>query len=252
MTLTCDPRDNHILHALRQVEFELLEPHLELTTMSRAEVLFEAYDKLQYIYFPITATASLLCSLKDGATVEVAMVGSEGVLGVSALMGSDVALTQAIINIPGHCYRISIKSLHGILSRSGGRRAGTLQKLILRYAQTLFIQMAQATACNRRHALEQQLCYWLLSNFDRGRSNSLSMTQESIAYILGVRRESITEVAKRLQEAGIIEYYRGHIKLKSRIKLETAACECYGIMKEELVRLTTDLQVKLTADLQVA
>ncbi len=242
MTITCDPRENHILYALRQAEFELLEPHLELTTMSRAEVLFEAYDKLQYIYFPVTATASLLCCLEDGVSVEVAMVGSEGILGVSALMGRDVALTQAIINIPGYCYRISIKSLQSALSRSGGRRAGTLQKLILRYAQTLFMQMSQATACNRRHALEQQLCYWLLSSFDRGHSNSLSMTQESIAYILGVRRESITEAAKKLQEAGIIEYYRGHIELKSRTKLETAACECYRVMKEESVRLTTDLQ----------
>lgn len=247
MTITCDPRENHILYALRQTEFELLEPHLELTTMSRAEVLFEAYDKLQYIYFPVTATASLLCCLEDGVSVEVAMVGNEGILGVSALMGRDVALTQAIINIPGYCYRISIKSLQSALSRSGGRRAGTLQKLILRYAQTLFMQMSQATACNRRHALEQQLCYWLLSNFDRGHSNSLSMTQESIAYILGVRRESITEAAKKLQEAGIIEYRRGHIELKSRIELETAACECYGVMREESVRLTTDLQVAYSA-----
>jgi len=242
MPITCDSRENHILRTLKQNEYELLQPHLELIATSRAEVLFEAYDKLQYIYFPVTATASLLCCLEDGVSVEVAMVGSEGILGVSALMGREETLTQAIINIPGYCYRISIKSLEGVLSRSGGRRTGTLQKLMLRYAQSLFMQMSQATACNRRHALEQQLCYWLLSSFDRGQSNILSMTQESIGYILGVRRESITEAAKKLQEAGIIEYHRGKIELKNRTELETTACECYGVAKKESIRLISDLQ----------
>lgn len=243
MSITCDPRENQILCALKQAEFEHLAPHLELVTLSRSEVLFEPDDKLQYVYFPVTATASLLCCLADGTSVEVAMVGNEGVLGVSALMGTrNVALTQAIINLTGHGYRISIESLQGTLVRSEGRRAGTLRKLILRYAQTLFVQMSQATACNRRHALEQQLCCWLLLSFDRGRSNSLSMTQESIAYILGVRRESITEVAGKLQQAGMIDYRRGHIELKDRVKLETTACECYGVIKEESMRLTTDFQ----------
>ena len=243
MSITCDPRENQILRALRQAEFEHLAPHLELVTLSRSEVLFEPNDKLQYVYFPVTATASLLCCLEDGTSVEVAMVGNEGVLGVSVLMGTrNVALTQAMINLTGHGYRISIESLQSALARSEGRRAGTLKKLILRYAQTLFVQMSQATACNRRHALEQQLCCWLLLSFDRGRSNSLSMTQESIAYILGVRRESITEAAGKLQQAGIIDYHRGHIELKDRVKLETIACECYGVIKEESMRLATDFQ----------
>lgn len=242
MLITSDPRENHILSALSDSEFELLEPHFELVTMSRGQVLFEVNEKLQYIYFPITAVASSLCCLEDGTTVEVTMVGNEGMLGVSSLMGTNEALTQAIIIMSGHGYRIPIKSLQSALVRSGGRRAGTLQKLILRYAKALFIQMSQATACNRRHDLEQQLCRWLLLSSDRGGLNSLSMTQESIAYILGVRRESVTAATNKLQHAGIIECSRGHIELKDRIKLEATACECYQVIKGESVRLATDFQ----------
>ena len=240
MSITYDPRENHILYALRQAEFEHLAPQLELVTMARSEVLFEANDKLQYIYFPITAVTSLLCCLEDGTSVEVAMVGNEGVLGVSVLMGKSETLTQVIVNKAGHGYRISKNSLQNALVRSGGRRAGTLQKLMLRYAQTLFVQMSQTTACNRRHTLEQQLCCWLLLSSDRGYSNSLSITQELIAYMLGVRRESVTETAGKLQDAGMINYHRGHIELKDRGKLETVACECYGVMKEESDRMITD------------
>ncbi|WP_177186273.1 Crp/Fnr family transcriptional regulator [Nitrosomonas sp. Nm166] len=210
--------------------------------MSRAEVLFEAYEKLQYVYFPVTATASLLCWLEDGTTVEVAMVGNEGILGVSALMGREESFTQVIVSQPGHGYRVSIKSLQKILARSGGRRTGILKKVITRYNQTLLIQMAQATACSRRHLLEQQLCTWLLSCFERGHSNTLIMTQESISYALGVRRESITEAAKKLQDSEIITYRRGYIELKNKTKLEARACECYKILGRELVRLKSDLE----------
>lgn len=240
--ITCDPRDNHILCALTKPEFELLVPHLELTTLSRSEVLFEAYEKLQYIYFPVTATASLLCWLEDGITVEVAMVGKEGILGVSALMGREESFTQVLIRQPGHGYRIAIKSLQKAFARSGGRRTGILQKLISRYNQTLLIQMAQATACSRRHFLEQQLCTWLLACFERGHSNTLMMTQESISYALGVRRESITEAAKKLQDAEIITYRRGCIELKNKTELEARACECNKVFGRELVRLKADLE----------
>lgn len=242
MPITYDPRENHILYALRQSEFERLVPQLELVTMARSEVLFEANDKLQYLYFPTTAVTSLLCCLEDGTSVEVAMVGNEGVLGVSVLMGKNETLTQVIVSKAGYGYRISKNSLQSALVRSGGRRAGMLQKLMLRYAQTLFVQMSQATACNRRHTLEQQLCCWLLLNSDRGYSNSLSITQELIAYMLGVRRESVTEAAGKLQDAGMISYHRGHIELKDRVKLEAVACECYGVMKEESDRMITDFQ----------
>jgi CRP-like cAMP-binding protein len=241
MTITsCDPRDNQILGALKQSEREQLATHLELIALSRSEVLYESNDKLQYTYFPITATVSLVCPLEDGSTVEVAMVGNEGLLGISAVMGRNETLNQAIVNVEGHAYRISVAALRSVLARSGGRRKGTLNMLMLRYAQTLLIQMSQTAACNRRHTIEQQLGCWLLSTFDRANSNSLSITQESIAYVLGVRRESITEVAKRLQEAGTINYCRGHIELKNRKQLENTACECYGVMRNESIRWAID------------
>ncbi len=240
--ITCDPQENHILCALEQTDYKLLAPHLELVTVSRAEVLCEACEVMQYIYFPLTATASLLCCLEDGTTVEVAMVGNEGILGISALMGRNESLTQVIVSKTGDALRISINSLQNILSNNNGAHSRTLQKLILRYTQTLLLQISQATACNRRHLLEQQLSTWLLSNFDRWYADNLPMTQESIAYLMGVRRESITEAAKRLQHAGMIDYRRGYIELKSREKLESNACECYEVIKGELNRLALDSQ----------
>lgn len=239
--ITCDPRDNHILCALTRSDFQLLAPHLESLAFSRSEVLIEAYEKLQYVYFPVTATVSLMCWLEDGATVEVSMIGKEGMLGVSALMGREESFTQAVVLQPGHGYRVSIKSLLKVLIRSGGRRSGVLNRLIARYNQTLFIQMSQAAACSRRHFLEQQFCTWLLSCFDRAHSNTLMMTQESIGIALGVRRESITEAAGKLQDAGLITYRRGCIELKNKAGLEAQACECYKVFKKELILLKADL-----------
>lgn len=240
--ITCNPEDNHILCALTKTELSLLIPHLELTFMSRAEVLIEAYEKLQYVYFPVTATASFVCWMEDGTTVEVAMVGKEGMIGALALMNSGSSFIQVIVLQPGYGYRVSIKSLNKILARGGGRRSGVLNRLIFRYSQTLHIQMVQATACNRRHLLEQQLCTWLLSCFERGHSDTLMMTQESIGLALGVRRESITEIAGKLQNADIIAYRRGCIELKNKIELEARACECHKVLKIELVRLKNDLE----------
>jgi CRP-like cAMP-binding protein len=149
-------------------------------------------------------------------------------------------MTQAIVNLEGSAYRISLKPFRNALARSGGRRAGMLQVIMLRYAQMLFIQMSQITACNRRHTIEQQLSCWLLSRFDRANSNSLPLTQESIAYLLGVRRESIAQAAKRLQEAGIINYRRGHIDLVNREQMEKTACECYKVIKNASTSLEND------------
>lgn len=234
-------QENSILGALTAAELDSLAPHLELVTLLHSEVLFEDNDMLQYVYFPVTATVSLLCCLEDGSCVEVAMVGNEGIIGISVVLGNNAkTLTQAITKIEGQAYRISVRELKNILARSGGRRAGTLKKLLLRYAQTLLVQISQATACNRRHALEQQLCTWLLSCFDRSNSSNLSITQELIAYILGVRRESITVIAKKLQEEGMINYSRGQIQLKCREKLEIHACECYSIVKNESDRWVID------------
>lgn len=241
MPVLCDPQQNYILRALSTHEFERIAPDLELVSMSRAEVLYEVNEKLQYVYFPTTATASLLCGLEDGTSVEVALVGNEGMLGVSVFMGGDTALTQATVHTPGYGYRIRVKALREALARSGGRRASTLQQLLLRYTQTLIVQMAQTTACNRRHSVEQQLCRWLLLNFDRVHSSSLAMTQELISSMLGVRRESITEAARKLQQAGILSYRRGHIEVTNRAELETHVCECYAILKKESERLLTDL-----------
>ncbi len=241
MSVHCDPLLNYILRALSPAEFEHIAPSLELVSMSSAEVLYEVNEKLQYAYFPITATASLLCGLEDGTSVEVAVVGNDGMLGVSVFMGGDAALTQATIHSAGYLYRIPARLLQETLARSGGRRSGMLQHLLLRYAQTLIVQMAQTTACNRRHTVEQQLCRWLLLNFDRVHSSSLAMTQELISNMLGVRRESITEAARKLQLAGILSYRRGHIEVTDRAGLEAHVCECYSILKKESERLATDL-----------
>ncbi len=241
LTITAtDYKENSILGALTAAEIESLVPHLELVTLLHSEVVFEDNDKLRYAYFPVSSTVSLLCCLEDGSCVEVAMVGKEGILGISVVMGNDKTLTQAITKIEGQAYRISIRALQNAMVRSEGRRTGTLKKLLLRYAQTLFVQISQATACNRRHALEQQLCTWLLSCFDRCDSSNLSITHELIAYILGVRRESITVIAKKLQQDGMIEYSRGQIELKDRGKLEVNACECYSIVKNESSRWIID------------
>jgi len=180
--------------------------------------------------------------LQDGSTVEVAMVGNEGLLGVTALMGRNESPMQAIVIQAGHAYRVSMVSLQTVLARSGGRRSGTLQKIILRYAQTLFVQMSQNTACYRRHSIEQQLASWLLFSLDRAGTNTLSITQESISYCLGVRRESVTEAAKKLQESGVIQYRRGQIELTNRAAMEIKACECYKVIKRESNILSTDLQ----------
>ncbi len=236
-----NPHENHILRALSESEFELLAPHLELINLPRGEVLFDACEKLNYIYFPITSIASLLCSLEDGTSVEVGTIGNEGFVGVAVFTGGRT-LTQTVIKVQGHCYRISLKSLQRIFESNENCRTGILKKLMLRYVGTLFIQMSQATACNRRHNIEQQLCSWLLLNFDRIHSNNLTITQESIAHLLGVRRQSISDVAKKLQQAGIIDYRRARFELKNKEELEAKACECYAVIKGESERLIRDFQ----------
>jgi len=239
--ITCDPRENHLLCALTNSELEQLMPHLELVTLSVAEVVFEVNEKLNHVYFPVSIIASMLCCLEDGSTVEVAMVGKEGVLGFSAFLGKSESSTQVIINQSGHAYRISIDALQKVLTRSGGRRQGNLRELVLRYAESVFVHMAQTIACTRRHAVDRQLCTWLLINFDRATTETLSITQASIGYILGVRRETITEAARKLHDEGMIDYGRGYIALKDREKMEAGACECYDIKKDEAVRLSEDL-----------
>jgi CRP-like cAMP-binding protein len=236
MTIRHNPRLNCLLTAIPEMEYGRIAGDLEPVSLPRTTVLYNTSDRLEYVYFPITLTASLICSMKDGSSVEVAEVGNEGVLDVSVLLGGEGALTQAIAQTDGQAYRLSTTRLRRELSRGGA-----LQHVLMRYTQTLLAQMAQTTGCVRRHTVEQQLCRCLLLNFDRTRSSNLTMTQETMANMLGVRRESVSEAAARLQTAGYISYKRGHIEVLNRSGLETQTCECYGIVKKELDRLREDL-----------
>ena len=230
------PNQNHLLAALPADEFERLAPHLELVAMPLGEVLYESGGQLHYVYFPTTSIVSLLYVLQDGASAEIAVVGNEGVLGISLFMGGETTPSRAVVQSEGHGYRLA-----GQLLKDEFNRAGALLRLLLRYTQALLTQMSQTAVCNRHHSVEQALCRWLLLSLDRLPSTTLSMTQEMIANMLGVRREGVTEAARRLQAAGLIRYTRGRIEVLDRPGLEKAVCECYAVVKLEFDRLLSDL-----------
>jgi CRP-like cAMP-binding protein len=234
------PTQNHLLAGLPAAEYDHLFPHLELVAMPLGEVLYESGGYLQYVYFPTNSIVSLLYVLEDGASAEIAVVGNEGILGIALFMGGDTMPNRAVVQSGGHGYRLKAQFLKDELNRAGGRRAGTLQQLLLRYTQALITQMAQTAVCNRHHSVEQQLCRWLLLSIDRLPSNELVMTQELIANMLGVRREGVTEAAGHLQHAGLIHYSRGHIQVLDRPGLERKVCECYAVVKLEFDRLLAD------------
>jgi CRP-like cAMP-binding protein len=236
-----DPHHNHLLAALPEHEFGILLPDLELVPMALGEVIYSAGSELHYMYFPTTAIVSLLYDMENGATAEIAGVGNEGVVGVSIFMGGAATPNRAIVLCAGHAYRIKAKLLMDEFNRSGGRRAGHLQHLLLRYTQALITQMSQTAVCNRHHTVDQQLCRWLLLTLDRSESNELVMTQELISNLLGVRREGVTEAAGNLQRAGLIEYHRGRITVLNRAGLETRSCECYQVVKTEFERLLPEV-----------
>ena len=200
------PRQNHLLAALPAAEFERLYPHLELVTMPLGEVLYESSGLLQHVYFPTTAIVSLQYVMENGASAEIAGVGNEGILGISLFMGGHTTPSRAVILTGGHGFRLKEEWVMAEFNR-----AGALLRLLLRYTQALITQISQTAVCNRHHALEQQLCRWLLLTLDRLPSNELVMTQELVAGMLGVRREGVTEAAGKLQQAGMISYRRGHI-----------------------------------------
>ncbi len=231
---------NHLLAALPAEIFEHISPHLELISMPLGEVLYKSGGQLQYIYFPTTAIVSLHCIMESGSSAEIAGVGNEGVVGIALFMGGNSTPNRAVVNTGGYGYRLKSRLLMEEFSRAGGRRAGVMQHLLLRYTQTLIAQMSQAAVCNRHHSIEQQLCRWLLMTIDRLHTNELVMTQELIADMLGVRREGITETAGNLQRAGLISYHRGHITVVNRPGLELLACECYHIVRKEFQRLFHD------------
>jgi CRP-like cAMP-binding protein len=226
------PKQNHLLDALPAGDYERLVSHLELIPMDLGDVLYESGDKLRYVYFPITCIVSLLYVMEDGASAEIAIVGNEGILGISLFMGGDTTPSRAIVQSAGHAFR-----LRAALLKEEFARYGPTMHLLLRYTQALITQMAQTAVCNRHHSVDQQLCRWLLLSLDRLGSNELSMTQELIANMLGVRREGVTEAAGKLQDAGLIRYGRGRITVLDRPGLEKRTCECYQVVKREFDRL---------------
>jgi len=230
------PRQNHLLDALPTSDYERLAPHLELILMKLGDVLYESGDQLRYVYFPTTCIVSLLYLMKDGASAEIAVVGNEGILGISVFMGGNTTPSRAIVQAAGYAYRLKADLL-----KNEFERYGPTMHLLLRYAQALITQMAQTAVCNRHHSVDQQLCRWLLLCLDRLSSNEISMTQELIANMLGVRREGVTEAAGHLQKAGLIDYHRGRITVLDRSGLEARSCECYAVVKKEFDRLLPDV-----------
>jgi CRP-like cAMP-binding protein len=223
---------NRLLRALPAAARERLYPHLQYVTLPLGAPIYEPGAKLRHIYFPTDCIISLLHVLKDGATAEIAVVGREGAVGVSLFMGGESTPSRAVVQSAGHAYRLT-----GARLKKEFDRHGEMLSLLLRYTQTLITQMAQTAVCNRHHALDQQLCRWLLLSLDRLESNELKMTQELIANMLGVRREGVTEAAIRLQKLGVIRYSRGKITVLDRPRLETLSCECYAVVKRESDRL---------------
>jgi CRP-like cAMP-binding protein len=232
MLVTSAVRKNHLLDALPDADLARLLPLLERVPLVLGEVLYESGEQLRHVYFPVDAIVSLLYVMEDGASAEIAIVGNEGVVGISLFMGGETTPSRAIVQSAGHAYR-----LKGQLLKDEFYRAGPMQHLLLRYTQALLTQMSQTAVCNRHHSLDQQLCRWLLLSLDRLQSNELTMTQELIANMLGVRREGVTEAAGNLQNAGLIKYSRGKIQVLDRPGLETRVCECYAVVKKEFDRL---------------
>jgi len=242
MDILPSPNQNYLLAALPATEFERIAPHLELVVLPLGEVLCESGGQFQYVYFPTTAIISLHYAMENGASSEIAGVGNEGVVGVPLFMGGNTTPSRAIVYTGGVGYRLKARLLMDEFNRSGGRRAGILHNLLLRYTQALLTQISQTAVCNRHHSVEQQLCRWLLLTLDRLSSNDLVMTQELIASMLGVRREGITQAAGHLQQAGYISYRRGHIAVLDRSGLESRVCECYAVVKREHDRLLSDVR----------
>jgi CRP-like cAMP-binding protein len=226
------PAQNRLLAALSAAERERIDPHLELVPMPLGRVLYESGDTLMHVYFPLDSIVSLLYVMENGASAEISVVGNEGLIGVALFMGGETTPSRAIVQSSGFAYRLLGRRLKEEFARHG-----ELQILLLRYTQALITQMAQTAVCNRHHSVDQQLCRWLLLSLDRLSSNRLTMTQELIANMLGVRREGVTDAAGKLQKLGVIQYARGQITVLDRERLEKLSCECYAVVKKETDRL---------------
>ena len=229
--------DNHLLAALPAAERRRWLPLLEPVDLSLGQVLYESGSTMSHVYFPSTAIVSLLYVMEDGASAEIAVVGNEGLVGIALFMGGESTPSRAVVQSAGKGHRMRAAAVKEEFDRSSA-----VLHLLLRYTQALMTQMAQTAVCNRHHSLDQQLCRWLLLSLDRLQGNELVMTQELIANMLGVRREGVTEAALKLQNAGLIRYARGRIRVLDRAGLERRTCECYAVVKKEYERLLPALQ----------
>jgi CRP-like cAMP-binding protein len=230
--LSSEPIKNHLLAALPHAEAQRWLPLLEPVDLPLGEVLYESGITLSHVYFPTTAIISLLYVMENGASAEIAVVGNEGIVGISLFMGGESTSSRAVVQSAGKGFRLKAQ-----LMKQEFNRAGAVLHLLLRYTQALITQMSQTAVCNRHHSLDQQLCRWLLLSLDRLEGNQLVMTQELIANMLGVRREGVTEGALKLQHARLIQYRRGHITVLDRAALQKRSCECYAVVKKEYDRL---------------
>ena len=226
------PQQNHLLGCLSAEVRDRLLPLLELVPLPLGKVIYEPGDTLRHVYFPTDSIVSLLYVMENGASAEISVVGNEGIVGVALFMGGLSTPSRAVVQSAGSAYRLLGQRL-----RDEFNRHGELMVLMLRYTQSLITQMAQTAVCNRHHSIDQQLCRWLLLSLDRLEGSELTMTQELIANMLGVRREGVTEAAGKLQKLGVIEYSRGKITVLDRPRLEQLSCECYAVVKKETDRL---------------
>ena len=227
-----DRNVNHLLAALPNLVTSRWLAHLEDVELGLGQVLYESGGTLSHVYFPTTAIVSLLYVMENGASAEIAVVGNEGIVGISLFMGGESTPSRAVVQSAGRGLRLKAQIL-----KDEFNQAGPVLHLLLRYTQALITQMAQTAVCNRHHSLDQQLCRWLLLSLDRLQGDELVMTQELIANMLGVRREGVTEGALKLQQAGLIRYARGRITVLDRGGLEKRTCECYAVVKSEYDRL---------------
>ncbi|MDN8618697.1 Crp/Fnr family transcriptional regulator [Variovorax ginsengisoli] len=232
MSQSSDPLSNRLLAALPEAEWARWLPQLQAVDMPLGQVLYESGKTLSHVYFPTTAIVSLLYVMENGASAEIAVVGNEGIVGISLFMGGESTPSRAVVQSAGRGFRLTAQVMKDEFDR-----AGPVLHLLLRYTQALITQMAQTAVCNRHHSLDQQLCRWLLLSLDRLEGSELVMTQELIANMLGVRREGVTEGALKLQHAGLIRYSRGRISVLDRKGLEGRTCECYAVVKNEYDRL---------------
>jgi CRP-like cAMP-binding protein len=231
-----EPLKNHLLRAMPDAEWQRWKQELEWIDMPLGHVLYESGKTLSHVYFPVTSIVSLLYVLENGASAEIAVVGKEGLVGISLFMGGESTPSRAVVQSAGYGFRLKAQTM-----KDEFNRAGPVLHLLLRYTQALITQMAQTAVCNRHHTLDQQLCRWLLLSLDRLPGLELLMTQELIANMLGVRREGVTEAALKLQKLGLIHYARGHITVVDRTGLEARTCECYAVVKKEYDRLLPDV-----------